>query len=224
MKIIYTANIGGYDKPVPLNDEFREDWQAYYFTDDKSLIVDGWQMKYVESDLSAVAFSKEIKIRPHRYFNDGEFFLWIDSTHEIIQPLNNFYQFLIALDVEKCGWWAKKHRTRICIYNELQAPRVKKKVKSKTLKHLAKFYQVKGMPVDFGLPENEVFLRQNTENVRKISNFWWQMMFKNKAYRDQIFLSYAMWRYNFKPCWFTNDEKNQFAVKKHKHLKKRYEY
>jgi len=221
MKIIYTANIGGYDQPIPLCSEIRGEWEAFYFTDDVSLKVKGWQMIYVKYNLPNVAVSKEIKIRPHRYFPGADYFLWIDSTHEAIRPLNDFFRFFQERDKDCTGWMAKRHTKRNCVYEELYAPRVMKKVKLATLKQLEKFYRRKKMPRDYGLPENGVFFKANTEKTQKISELWWKMMVSNKAYRDQIFLPYAMWKYNFMPSWYTEEEKRQYVVKKFKHLKKK---
>jgi len=220
-KVIYTANINGYDTLKALNPKFSEGWKAFYFTDNINLSVNGWEMVYVRRDenMPDVAVARKIKLLSHEYFSKAEYSIWIDATREVIQPLDNFLNFFLERDINDCGWYAQIHTKRDCLYQELYGPRVRKKVPKKTLSKLHAFYTKKKFPKKLGLPETPVIIRKHNDIVKKVNTMWWNMMYKYKAYRDQLFLPYALWKHKLHPVWVHIEDQKQFIIKKEKHLK-----
>ncbi len=221
MNVIFTANLGNFDKPIPLDLKLRGKWQAVYFTDDPDLSVPGWDMCYIapNEDLPNVALSKEIKLRPHLYFPDAKWSLWVDATRQVLQPLDLFLKTALKLTSEDATWIARKHTKRNCIYEELEAPRVNRLVSKNTLKKLKKFYHSEHFPTGAGLPENPVILRKNTIKNALAGDLWWSMMHRFKAWRDQIFLPYVLRSVDVTPEYMEALMIEPFIKKKHKHIK-----
>ena len=220
MKIIYTVNLGNYDRPIPINPDFLGDWTPVYLSDQKGLEVQGWTTKFLKphKSLPPVAISRDPKLRPHKYFPKALETLYIDATREVAQPLQNFETSLLGPLQAPVEWCSKHHTKRDCIYQELEAPRVKRLVPDATRQFLRTFYKSENFPEHYGLPENPIIYRKNTYKVQLVGELWWAMMHLQAAWRDQIFLPYVMWKLGLKPSLVQDAELAQFVRKRHKHL------
>ncbi|WP_318286015.1 LamG-like jellyroll fold domain-containing protein [Limnospira fusiformis] len=190
-KAIYTANIGGYDRPIPLDPGLAKDWDAYYFSDDPNFDCPGWKHIYVNFDeikyYSKVACARDIKARPHLYLPNYDVTLWVDSNFVVKRDLNEYLKNLPDDD-----FITTKHYKRDCIYEELQQPRVVVKTGQAILDRVRHQLESQGFPKHFGLQETNFVLRKNTEKSRIIGDMWWNYMKTFNAYRDQLWLSYIL--------------------------------
>jgi hypothetical protein len=223
MKILYSVNVGDYDRPIPLNQDFvPKGWLPIYLTDQKTLEVPGWHTKYFKQNpsLPSVVMSRDPKLRPHKYFPQASETLYIDATRSVTQPIQNFVNDVLAPAEGLVEWCSKHHTRRNCVYQELEAPRVKKLVPTDVREFLWTFYKAEHFPEHHGLPENPVIYRKNTMKVQLAGEMWWAMMHLNKAYRDQILLPYVLWKLGISPLLIEDAILSQYVVKKHKHKKR----
>ncbi len=221
-KVIYTANIGDYDSYKELPQELSENWEGYYFTDNKEVSVAGWNMVYVDvlKDMPEVATARNIKILAHKHLPDADYTIWVDGTRKILKPLDEFLDFFIQKDKKNSGWYAQIHTKRNCLYQEMRAPRVKRKTASSSIKKMKRYYEKKKFPPNIGLPETPVIIRKNTEKTQKVNEMWWDLMFRFRAYRDQIILPYVLWKCKVEPVWIDKQEQTRFVKKSKGHVKK----
>jgi hypothetical protein len=89
------------------------------------------------------------------------------------------------------------HFSRKCIYDELSACLKFEKDDPGIMKEQINLYREDGFPENYGLFENNIIYREHLdENVIKIMNGWWWWI-KNYSRRDQLSLTYILWKNNF---------------------------
>jgi hypothetical protein len=83
-------------------------------------------------------------------------------------------------------------------------------------------YRRDQMPADFGLSENNVLLRYHGDShIRGVMELWWQEV-AGGSRRDQLSLSYVLWRRGIVPSFFFAgqkllDELDYFRRVEHRH-------
>ncbi|WP_202225393.1 LamG domain-containing protein [Okeania sp. KiyG1] len=217
-RAIYTANIGGYDRPIPLEPELTEGWDAYYFSDNPNFECPGWKHIYVDTEKirldSKVAYAREIKARPHLHLPNYDVTLWIDSNFTVKRKLNDFLKNLPDED-----FIVTKHPKRSCIYEELQQPRVIVKTGQSILDEVKAKLERQCFPKNFGLQETNFLLRKNRESCRIIGELWWDYMETYHAYRDQLWLSYVLFKTELNISCVHREVRNRyFNIKEHPNL------
>jgi len=83
-KVVYTDLFGNYDELQEPNMIWK-DWDFLCFTDDKNLKSNIWNIIYVESELSSNLENRKYKILPHRFLDQYEVSLYIDSNIKILK-------------------------------------------------------------------------------------------------------------------------------------------
>ena len=116
MNAVYTALFGNYDDLLPIN--FDSKLKFICFTDNRSLFVKGWEVRYIElCNLSPRDSNRHIKFKPHEYLPDYLYTLYIDSNIEIKKdPSYIFNKYASFTDLA-----IPKHRIRNCLYKEINA-------------------------------------------------------------------------------------------------------
>ena len=188
-KAIYTANIGGYDKPFSLDEKLAEGWDAFYFTDNEDVVVEGWTKVLIkpEKNRENVTLAREIKTSPHKFLPDYEVTLWVDSNFKVAKSLNSFIENLPDKD-----FITTKHPKRRCVYEEAEQPRVVLKTGRKKIAEVKEFLEKRSFPKNYGLQETNFVLRKNNVTTQEIGNKWWLSMKLSDTYRDQLWLSYSL--------------------------------
>lgn len=201
--VIYTAIAGGFDDLVaPTHRIPGIDYVC--FSEDDAQRSPGWHLKpfdWKDKDPNRVA--KRVKVLAHQYLDVYDWSLWIDGNVRIIGDLTPFLEAHLTLG----PFQAFRHPKRSCLYIEaIKCAAWKKDCPILIGRQMERYYR-EGMPTDFGLSENNVIFRHHREpSVRKIMDLWWQEIVSGSR-RDQLSLSYVLWKEAVAPCFFFEGRK-----------------
>lgn len=187
IKICYTALCGGYDDPKPVLKP-TPGWRYIFFTDDKKLKVDGWEMHYLDSNHSPKLKAKLPKILPDSYLPHHNISLWIDASYQVVGNLDMLCKPFeedreIGLTLHTAG--------RIDVYQEADTilkygfdsyenvQKALEKYTPETANYQGRFYQA------------GVIFRKNTERVKEFNHTWYVEMM-DSSLRDQLTLPLAL--------------------------------
>lgn len=191
-RLVYTAIFGGYDRLEPI--KFQSNCDFIFFTD-VQVEVPGW--KVVQCDVgeySSVLMNRKLKILGHRYLSNYDDSLYIDGNIVLTKSPD---ELIDLLRDSGTSFAAPFHPFRNCIYQEgeylLKSDRLSSVEKAVLRQQLGR-YREAGMPVFYGLSENNVIFRRHKEvPVAQMCSLWWRE-FSAGCPRDQIALPYALWK------------------------------
>ena len=196
MKILYTANIGGYDSLKPIND-LGPDWRAIYITDGEA--PQGWERLGVEpSNIPDVAVAKYHKIFPP----DAELTVWMDANLTPRGPLDSLVE-------EYPGEFVTlTHPCQHSFYQEIEVckkhPRGYLSGKQELLEAIRLTAKERGIPdKDGNVVENRVVIRRPSARLKELQDLWWSEIEKpfgclEPIWRDQIALRVAAYQLGYK--------------------------
>jgi len=233
-KVIYTVDVGNYDIIKPLDGKYSKGWDCFLLTDNEKLKVKGWETIVLNkrdfNDLPNVAISRHPKILPHLYFEEYDYFLYIDGNRYIGNNLNKFFE---KFGHNKFMTLQNTQKEFIDLYREIEA--CKEKGRRKYLDSLRdklelqkQDYIREGLPINLGYRvDNSVLFRHNNKEVNEFNGLWWEEYIKRKTWRDQLAIRYLLWKYNFKiniedhyslsNKYQKNKKVNAFFIKNAKH-------
>jgi hypothetical protein len=202
--IVYTVNIGGYDKLNPAPPNCNPNIEFLYFTDGEA--PDGWKKVEIESgDRKASRFWKinSHLLPPH------DVSIYVDASAEWKKLPSKLINYLEDYDIG-----LPPHPTTNCIYDHA--------LKCMTLKlgnvpiicgQVGKYFR-EGMPEKLGLTENGLILRKNNAKIKELNRLWWKE-YSEGSQRDQLSMPYVLWKVKPKlkilpfsareNKWFTNN-------------------
>lgn len=191
--IIYTTITGDYDQII--NPLFISNAKYVLFTNNKSLVSDFWNVKYVDSELSDLMLSREIKILPHKYLESKyNISIYVDANFLIYGDLADFTSFLN----EQTSFVFTSHSERNNIYDEILKNVEIKNISYESAMNQYQRYISEGFDDDLGLGECGILIRRhNDDELINLMNLWWSE-FVNGVHRDQISLMYCIWKTQFK--------------------------
>jgi hypothetical protein len=208
MKIaVYTANIGGcikFYEPKILENNV----DYIYFTDDKNLKSDKWNIVYVENTIETTnvspgnrSLAKRIKMLFWEYLKDYDWVVWIDAQDEIQSDGFRAYIDTIPSTIDAVFKpHPRRRRNQRTIYGEIRNCK-KLHVESEEALNLwhSELKNMKYPAKEFGLFEtNIIFRRFNFENITKdFYQEWWDLSTK-RFRRDQLTINYLIWKYDIK--------------------------
>ncbi|EIZ3786859.1 DUF616 domain-containing protein, partial [Escherichia coli] len=206
--VVYTALFGSYDFLTDISHLSSSDIEYICFTDIECNNNLGWKIVKVSNFSSTPAMmNRYYKLHPHCYFSNYDASLYVDANIKIKSNLNLFFEKYIA----KGDFLIPQHEQRNCIFKEAKECIVLKKGNEKIITRQMLNYKKDGMPVGYGLGENNILFRKhNAPEIKKIMADWWEELVK-ESQRDQLSLAYVMWKNNKKlefldeTCRNTND-------------------
>ena len=171
-KIIYTANIGGYDTTV--NNKQK-----------------GWDYKELTSlteNLSEVKNARKHKIMPS-FWHYYDISVWIDANIKLNININTIIRTYLKKGVDivfvKHGW--------DCIYREAQGCLNKNKDSKEIILEQMDFYRKQGYPEHNGMIATGFMIRRHSEKLFSLMKDWWKLV-KLFSHRDQLSFNYALWK------------------------------
>lgn len=193
-KCVYTCISGNYDTLKPINQEVGWDYICFTDMDIKS---DYWDIREIPdelSDLSPVKKQRMIKLLPERYLSDYDVTIWIDANVTLIKSITDFYNIYKT----NAPISLKLHPNRNCIYDECDACIRLKKDTVDNINEVKERYKKEGMPEKYGLYETNIIIRDNRDfRVAELMNMWANEV-REHSHRDQLSLTYCMWKLNCK--------------------------
>lgn len=191
--VVYSAHYGSAD---PLNpDVFGgfDTCRRVLFTDRDGVSLPGVEVIRDPLDgLDPARASRRGKLRPHHYFPDAEWSLWLDNKSRLKRdPV----EVLAAVRAQSdADFLAFRHFRRDCVYQELQTCRENGLDDGRILKERERTYRAEGMPEHAGLIEGHFLLRRhNAPDVARFGERWFEHVLRFSR-RDQISFPYLVWR------------------------------
>jgi hypothetical protein len=215
MKIaVYTANIGGCIKLYePKILENNVDY--IYFTDDKNLKSDKWNIVYVENTIETTdvspgnrSLAKRIKMLFWEYLIEYDWVVWIDAQNQILSDGFRSYIDTIPSTIDAVfkpnpkprDVGPRKRRTKTNVYEEIRVCKFFNLDNPEELDIWETELKNMNFPsYEYGLFEtNIIFRRCNFENIPKdFYQEWWDLS-TNRFRRDQLTINYLIWKYDIK--------------------------
>lgn len=209
--IVYTANIGGYDK---INSPITPEPYTFLYYSDFTEMAHGWRRVDVSS-LSGDGKRdvQKIKILSHD-LPEHDVSLWIDASFAFLDNISPLIDQFIQSGHNIA---APRHRHRNCTYKEIEACIKLKKDNASILKQHASKYKRKGFPKNSGMIETGILLRRNNESVRSFNEIWHKEICEGSK-RDQVSVIYAAMKsgVNIDKLPFTVNSNPYFKLQKHK--------
>jgi len=215
--VIYTAISEGYDflRPVP---PALADLKCICFMDEVSspYVKNGWEIRpFPKPDLDRVRRCREVKLRPHVYFPDYQYSLWIDANIEVQSEVRSL---LAGLMMQVNYFYTFPHPFRDCIYEEARACCDDGKDDPSVIADWLARIRAEGYPKNNGLVESNVIFRQhNDHKVRSVGEAWWECV-RDATRRDQLSFNYVAWKLGFSYGVLNGSsrgDKSAFVVKDH---------
>lgn len=188
--VVYTAIFGNLNKLIdPL---FRNDNVDYIvFTDNKKFKSNIWTTKIIKPKFKNPRIMSRLpKILSHKYLPKHDISIYLDSDMTLITK--NVYKM-----VEECleghEMALYRHYDTSCLYEHLDVCLKLKLVGPEIAHRIRNKYMADGFPHKYGLFENGLIIRKNSEKMNKLNELWWDL-YSSGSERDQLSLMYSLWK------------------------------
>ena len=200
-KVIYTCLTGNYDT-LEVPECIETGWDYICFSNDMEQRNNSiWQIRQIPyRSTNNVILSRYPKLNPHLVLADYDMSVYVDSNIQISSDY--IYKKADELFSGNTLISAIKHPLRDCIYDEAEELiRTGVGKKKDILKNVA-FLEKHGFPQKNGLFENNVIYRNHNHSaIQNLSDEWW-VLFLKFAKRDQLSLSYLLWKNKIECVYF----------------------
>lgn len=175
-KVIYTALFGNYEE-LKEPKKITPGWQYICFTD-QPIVSKMWEIRKVD-------IKDECPRRIARYFKimewvDWQKSIWIDASFIIDTNLDDWWDKYF-----KNGFSAPIHPFRDGVYAEILACILMKSGDIGHLQDQEKEYRDAGVPEFGGIISSGLLMRENTQEVIKLCEDWWNEL-RTRSIRDQV--------------------------------------
>lgn len=150
-------------------------------------------------DVSPTALSRLAKIRPHLFFADYDWVIYIDNSATL---LNDPHQIIARIEADQGGTAAPgrylfPHQRRNCAYREARLCMKKGRIPRADYRRQIQHYQAAGFPMDRGLFVNTMMVQKMGDPATDAFNDAWYQHFLTFSQRDQISLPFLLWQENY---------------------------
>ncbi len=213
---LYTVLIGGYtqlNNPLPreMERQTEEPFERICFTDDLSIESHGWKLIKLDTHgLDSRRASRLPKLLPHRYLEDFEWSLYIDTTVRLkMSPLNILNEYID----QKLAFWSFRHPWRNCIYDEAEEVIRLGYDNEHLVREQMDHYKFLGYPKNAGLSANTFILRRhNDPSVIQLDEIWFEHVLRYSK-RDQLSFNFVAHYLNFRHGFLAGElTDNQYMV------------
>lgn len=203
--VVYTAIFNNYDwlkEPVFPSPEI--DFICY--TDSDKLISKQW--KIVKIDLgneSPSLKNREIKLLyPYTMLQDYDYSLYVDGSIMIKGKVQEF----LSKYLHGKPLYNFQHPDNDCIFLEINNCINEGRGNAEKLKLQFERYKAEGTPEHYGLSDNKIILRANHNTLGKQIMFEWYNEVVNYSGRDQVCLSYVLYKHGLHYNFFDENIEN----------------
>lgn len=197
-KVLYTCITGGYEDLL-LQEYLNPEWDYVCFTDSEKLLhyrnYGAWQIRTLGfNELDNTRNNRWHKTHPHVLFPDYMESIYIDGN--IILTDGQVFE---EISNKKTNLIIPEHWRDDCIYKEIKNVRENGFDTEENLLKIKEFLLMNNFPEHYGLNENNLIYRlHNDSKIIKIMNEWWSFI-KDYSKRDQLSLSYVLYKNGIKP-------------------------
>ena len=195
---VYTCITGGYEKP---NFPQTIDSSFDYYCIIDQVPLDAPFFNYIEgNDIIPCNISDNTKrnrfakILGNYIFEEYDYSIYVDGNVQIVGDLSKYMEMM-----NKYGIMSHMHVFEDCIYSEAIRVIANGKDDEEIIKTQMNRYRSEGMPRHFGMLHNAILVRDNRNKMCKelMRNWWKEVMYGSK--RDQLSLTYCLWKMGIKP-------------------------
>ncbi len=194
--VVYSCYFGKYE---PLNLTSMGDGEGYdrvIFTDDPDLAYPGAKVvTLAEPALDALYLSRKPKLKPHLYFQEYEWAIYVDNRANLTTSPSQ----IIAEIVDSQGGDAPsgrylfKHPDRNCVYRESKVCRRMGSISEEEFDRLNQCFARIGIPKGAGLFVNTMMVQKMGSAHADLLNDRWYEAFLHYCKRDQVTLGMLAW-------------------------------
>ncbi len=197
-KAFYTAIFGNY-LPIDNPKQFEkiDGWDYFLFTNiNPSFFYTSWNIINIDKTYTCnILNARNIKWNGHPLLNDYDTLIWMDPYLEFnIQKISEFNKLLSKYSHIDIIF--KKHPFRSCIYEECNTVIQLNKDNSINVNKNRDIFLSEKMPYHYGLIETNFIIYNNNKTVKDFFNKVFLFMI-DKSYRDQLSLTYNIWKHSF---------------------------
>jgi hypothetical protein len=182
-KLIYTVLTNGYDVLKKAN--VYSGFDYWCFTDDKTLKVQGWEMKYIEREINPIKQQRRIKILSHEYTKGYDLTIYHDSNIELISSPNDLINHYY-----KGGLMKSIHQSRKNIEDEAKKVIQIEKDTEINCKRTLDYAKEINFKDDLGLWESGIMIRDKSKEVQELETVWNELV-QEYSHRDQLTIPIA---------------------------------
>ena len=218
-KVVYTSLTLGYDD-LKQPDLVRPDYDYICFSNDIPEEKIGiWQIRRIPySSASGTRLTRYPKLNPHLLLPEYDYSLWVDANLDLKEEIFKRADELIAKNEILA---MLPHPNRICVYQEARCLTRRLIDNPGIIYRQVKYLLQAGMPEKFGLFVCCCMLRRhNNEHIKEFSSLWWDF-YSHYSYRDQMSVSYALWKTRLVPAHFWTKEFYNTFVHPHRQIIRR---
>ena len=133
---------------------------------------------------------------------DYDYSLWIDGNIDI--KTSYIFECVDKVRSKNIDISSPPHFEKDCIYNEADTIIEVKLDDENIVNKQIKLYREEGFPEHYGLNETNIMYRNHkSDKVISIMEEWWQFI-ENYSKRDQLSLSYVLWKNNMSLNYLTD--------------------
>lgn len=133
-------------------------------------------------------------MHPFELFPNFDLALYIDGSVRVMSDVAELFYKIN----DKTGLAMHAHPKRNDVYEEAKACIKSSLGNKKYIKQLIAKYREENFPTKFGLFEATVIaIDLHNKKALEIMNKWWEEFLKSKTGRDQLILTYVLWKLNY---------------------------
>ncbi len=199
--VIYTCILNDYDTLYsPLIE--TENTSYIVFSDNNKITskVDLWEYHPVPDEIknkcqnNCTLINRYIKMHPHELFPNFDLALYIDGSVRVMSDVSSLFYKIN----DNTGLAMHLHPKRANIYEEANACIKSSLGNSKNIKTLINKYKEENFSTSSGLFEATVIaIDLKNKNAQKIMNSWWKHFLESNTGRDQLSLTYILWKLDY---------------------------
>ena len=187
--VLYSALYGAKE---PLNPDVFGSFTGHrcvFFTDNPDLRLHGVEVIHDPLDgLDPARASRRAKLRPHAYFPDAEWSIWLDNKSRLLMPPAQIIDTLQAHS--SAAFHAFPHFRRDCVYQEGQAVWENGLDDHVLVKQRLETYRAEALPERAGLIEGHFIVRRHHDpEVIRFGDRWMEHVLRYSR-RDQLSFPY----------------------------------
>ena len=193
--IVYTCITGGYETEV--KEPLLLPKELFFVITDTPELCYGKKCTCQSIDnnvhrLGSLYQNRFYKMHPFIFKNKYSYSMYIDGNVRVIGNIKGL--FSIAHEA-KTGIAMHRHNSRNCVYDEaIACVKIGAGNKEKIIEQI-KRYRTEGFPSKFGLCEATIIVTDLENPVaEKIMSDWWNEFKSSESCRDQLSLSYVLWK------------------------------
>lgn len=192
---VVNAITGNFDLPkdLPVQKLIGFDHYAHYTFNEYNL----------DSDISKLNLNARVqalwfKSQMHKT-NEADYYCWIDGKVQVLRS-DFLEQMIKALGNDHIAMI--RHGARNCVYQEINfileqiakgSKYLSDRYKNRNLAEQARAMRLESYPENNGLTDCSIFIWHNTESMRRLMDWWWDVI-KDGIHFDQTAIQFLAWK------------------------------